>query len=252
MDKVRFSCHQIVRIDGYHVSHRLSQQTIEKGTWKSLRDSKTLHVSHRNVFGKEYTKREMKITSALVPNGPVLDIGCGKGIVTWMIPGHIQYLGLDFNADHLKNEWDGREVEARICGNAIQLPFINSSFHTILLRHVIEHLPGPLQVQLLKEAYRVLSNCGTLILSTPNLGTLVHAEKFLPPHDPTHFRCLNSGEVKALLTTVGFRSIRRHAYDLVVEYPSSFVRLIPQSTRRLLAKTFPPLDKHLIFTATKS
>ena len=169
-----------------------------------------------------------------------------------MIPDHIQYFGIDFNTDHLKNEWDGRDVEARICGNAIQLPFINSSFRTILLRHVIEHLPSILQMQLLKEAYRVLSNFGTLIISTPNLGTLVHAEKFLPPYDPTHFRCLTSGEVKVLLTGVGFRSIRRHAYDLVVEYPSSLVRLIPQSTRRLLAKTFPPLDKHLIFTATKS
>jgi SAM-dependent methyltransferase len=121
----------------------------------------------------------------------------------------------------------------------------------VLLLHVIEHFPQQLQTSLLKETLRVLIPGGTFIISTPNLGTLWNANKFLPPNNPKHFHCLHREELQDLLQQVGFRNLRRHGYDIFLEYPNPFARLIPYSLRRAFASVFSMLEKYLIFTAVK-
>ena len=194
----------------------------------------------------------MTNTARLIPNQtPLLDAGCGSGLISNLIPDSVSYVGIDFNPNYLSRDWKGGRVDGRLGGSILRLPFRNACFQTVLLLHVIEHFPEPLQIPLLQDAYRVLASGGTFIISTPNLGTWRNADKFLPPNNPKHFRRLRISEVKSLLEKVGFKDIRRHGYDIFIEYPNRTARLIPHSLRRTVAQVFPSLEKHPVFTATR-
>ena len=194
----------------------------------------------------------MRNTVRLLPNqAPILDIGCGSGLISTLVPDRLAYVGIDFNPNYLSRDWKGRTVDGRVVGSILRLPIRSDSFKTILLLHVIEHFPQPLQRPLLQEVYRVLAPSGSFIISTPNIGTLMNAEKFMPPNNPKHFHCLRIEEVQDLLQEVGFKRISRHGYDVFVEYPNRLARQVPYVIRRALATRFPILEKHPIFTAMK-
>jgi SAM-dependent methyltransferase len=194
----------------------------------------------------------MKRTSLLIPNAsPVVDIGCGSGLISQLIPNSVVYVGIDFNPNYLAHDWKGRRVDGRVGGDILGLPFQNEAFRTVLLLHVIEHFPPEKQVTLLKEAYRVLARNGTFIISTPNLDTLRNADKFLPPNNPKHYHCLHKRELETLLIKAGFGNIRRHGFDIVIEFPNKYFQLIPETFRRRAAHFMPKLEKHLIFQAEK-
>ena len=194
----------------------------------------------------------MSNIAQLVPRQlPILDVGCGSGWISKVIPAELSYIGIDFNPDYLSRDWMGRAVDGKIMGSILRLPFKSNSFKTVLLLHAIEHFPQQLQTPLLKEAYRVLSLNGTFIISTPNRGTLRNADKFLPPHNPKHFHCLRVEELLDLLDEIGFRKLKRHGYDILLEYPTPLAKLIPYRLRRDLAGVFSVLEKYLIFTSTK-
>ena len=194
----------------------------------------------------------MKRTSVLIPNGsPLADIGCGSGLISQLVPSSIAYVGIDFNPNYLAHDWKGRQVDGRVGGDILCLPFQDEAFRTVLLLHVIEHFPAEKQLTLLSEAYRVLARKGTFIISTPNLDTYRNADKFLPPNNPKHYHCLHIEELEALLIRAGFDNIRRHGFDIVIEFPNKYFHLIPETLRRRAAHLIPKLEKHLIFRAEK-
>ena len=218
----------------------------------TVAESRILHVSFPEEFGADYHWRELRNAVRHVPNqSPILDIGCGSGLISRLIQTNLSYVGIDFNPNYLSRDWKGCAVDGKLVGSILRLPLMPESVKSVLLLHVIEHFPQQLQMPLLKEAYQVLAQGGTMIISTPNLGTLRNSDKFLPPNNPKHFHCLRREELRDLLRQVGFRKIRRHGYDVFVEYPSPLARLIPHVLRRAIATAFPTLEKCPIFTALK-
>jgi len=195
----------------------------------------------------------MRNTARLVPpQNPLLDVGCGSGLISRLIPEGVSYVGIDFNPNYLSRDWKGRDVDGKLAGSILRLPFRSTSFRTLLLLHVIEHFPEHLQEPLLRETHRVLVPGGTFIISTPNLGTWRNADKFLPPNNPKHYHCLRIEEVQGLLGRVGYRDIRRYGYDIIIEYPHPTAKLIPHRFRKSIAQIFPSLEKHPVFTAIRA
>jgi SAM-dependent methyltransferase len=89
--------------------------------------------------------------------GKLLDVGCGMKPYekTWFA-GAETYVGLDYLSERSRPD---------VVGSALELPFPNETYDTVVCTEVLEHVPDPLQA--LKEMRRVLKREGTLILTTP-------------------------------------------------------------------------------------
>ncbi len=107
--------------------------------------------------------------------GRLLDVGCGArphgGVLAPYIASHT---GLEF--DRVRYA----ETPPDCWGSALDLPFRDESFDTVLAAQVLEHLPEPARA--CAEIGRVLKPGGYLILSAPHIWG-VHE----PPHDYFRF-----------------------------------------------------------------
>lgn len=89
--------------------------------------------------------------------GRLLDVGCGnRPYEKTFFAGATQYIGTDYLSDRSQPE---------VVCSALELPFADGSFDTVVSTEVLEHVPDPLRA--LREMQRVLRPGGHLILSTP-------------------------------------------------------------------------------------
>lgn len=107
-----------------------------------------------------------------VAHGRVLDIGCGDRWAESVLSETASYVGLDYPTT-ISLGYVGKPT---ILGDATFLPFADSSFDTVLLLDVLEHLADPERA--IREVYRVLKSGGVFVVQTPFLYPL-HDE----PHD---------------------------------------------------------------------
>ena len=122
--------------------------------WLILRDRKQTHLSIANHAG-----------------GLVLDIGCGDRWAENALDPGSTYLGLDYPSTVELGYAGGPDV----LGDALQLPFPDQCFDSVLLLDVLEHVREAPKA--LSEAARVLKHGGTLILQVPFMYPL-HDEPY--------------------------------------------------------------------------
>lgn len=90
-------------------------------------------------------------------NGIVLDVGCGaRPYEKTFFSGASKYIGTDYLSDRSRPD---------VISSALQLPFQDSVFDSVVCTEVLEHVPDPLLA--LKEMRRVLKPGGTLLLTVP-------------------------------------------------------------------------------------
>ena len=140
---------------------------------------------------------------ACLPAGPVLNAGCGPGVLEDALPGDFpsRFISLDLRYDMLaaaKEKHGGVYVQ----GRGQRLPFSSGAFSAVLMLDVIEHLPRGDVLSFLKEAGRVLKPGGVLVVSYPPywVSSLVY--------DSTMHRHLKTSEVKTMLE--GFSIEKTH------------------------------------------
>ena len=112
----------------------------------------------------------------LSANMRVLDLGCGRGELTFHCAKAGAYAwGVDYAEEALKftRKLDAENVQQKMGfqrANAVNLPYANNSFDIIFMLDVVEHLfPSDLTASL-DEVRRVLKNHGQIIIHTmPNL-----------------------------------------------------------------------------------
>jgi len=154
-------------------------------------------------------KPELDFIAGLTP-GRVLDIGCGPG---WLLSA-------------LDPAWDkhGVELSAAAAEYAAQYaeifvgPFeaaeyAPNSFDLIVMYHVIEHLPDP--VDAVKQAFDLLREGGRLVLGTPDFDSGCarrFGNQYRMLHDPTHISLFSNESMHRCLRDNGFHIDQ-------VEYP---------------------------------
>ena len=122
----------------------------------------------------------------------VLDVGCGDGYLMHCLlaSGRVQYafgvdtsqIGLSLAHERLTQQnYEGNWSVSAAFGE--MLPVLDNSFDVVTFADVIEHLEQPERT--LAEVYRVLTDDGTLLVSTPNWNPQrkwdkLHVKEFKP------------------------------------------------------------------------
>ena len=116
--------------------------------------------------------------------------------------------------------------------SAENLPFVDNSFDVIVIKHVVEHLPQPDQA--IRELGRILVPGGLLILSAPNLESLLKPLKgqdWIGYQDPTHISLKTPGEWLDLLHKEGGFLEKRVFSDGFWDTP--YIPLVPEILQKL-------------------
>jgi 2-polyprenyl-3-methyl-5-hydroxy-6-metoxy-1,4-benzoquinol methylase len=115
--------------------------------------------------------------------------------------------------------------------SAQDLPFTDHSFNVVIIKHIVEHLPNPRKA--IQEIGRVIEPGGTLILATPNLGSLLKPWKgksWIGYQDPTHISLKQPAEWLSLIEGAGFQLIKVFS-DGFWDVP--YVRFVPKPVQKL-------------------
>jgi SAM-dependent methyltransferase len=123
----------------------------------------------------------------LLPDGPVLDVGCGVGHSYHLLAPR-ETVGVDIEPEALH----GQERRT-IVADMRDLPLPERSFTSFLAVQSIEHVPDPERV--LAEARRVLEPGGTAMIVTPNRLTFGRPDEII---DPYHDFEYDQRELRAL------------------------------------------------------
>ena len=125
---------------------------------------------------------------ALIPKKKtqkILDIGCGDGVLTYLIyqQSKATITGLDYDKSSLeaaKKIFKVKKAKTKfISGSAYKLPFKANSFDIVVSTEVIEHLSKT--DQYLSEINRVVKSQGKVIITTP-------IKIYDTPEDKMHFK----------------------------------------------------------------
>ena len=176
----------------------------------------------------------------LLPDGRVLDLGCGVGH-SYSLLAPRETVGVDIAADALA----GQERET-VVADMRDLPFGDASFQSVLSVQSIEHVPDPERV--LAEVRRVLEPGGTAVFVTPNRLTFGRPDEIIDPYhyveyDEHQLRELCQGffshvEVRGLFGSPRYQALvdaeKRKLDALLRKDPLRLRRLIPRRARQRL------------------
>lgn len=101
----------------------------------------------------------------------ILNIGCGYGwFELWSIKQRAKKItGIEIDEESLSTAKSISDSRANFkIGSAINLPFKDNTFDTVVSWEVLEHIPKKTEIKMFSEVNRVLKNNGNFYLSTPN------------------------------------------------------------------------------------
>lgn len=191
-------------------------------------------------------------------NGRLLDVGCGQGaLLKRMNRLGWRCWGIDVSP-HAVAETQRNVPEATVFLSDLAHLSTQQSFDVIVMSHVLEHLPKP--VDGLRQCHRLLSPGGKLVLSIPNLGSF-EARRFgrawMGLEVPRHLFHFREPVIRRLLGDNGFvvSSIRPAmcasslSESLALVLPAAVrYRLLTSRLRRLLyfVTVFPASVSYLL------
>jgi|LauGreDrversion4_2_1035121.scaffolds.fasta_scaffold169469_2 2-polyprenyl-3-methyl-5-hydroxy-6-metoxy-1,4-benzoquinol methylase len=142
-----------------------------------------------------------------VPNGRVLDVGCGNGEML------DQYRALGWQTTGVEPGHESAEL-AREKGHCVFTGLVeeanlpSESFDAITLWDALEHIPNPTQVT--GEVYRLLRPNGKVYIHVPNYGSCYGQywkDRWFMFTAPLHYYHYSSTTITELLQRNGFTSI---------------------------------------------
>lgn len=120
------------------------------------------YLKTRTIFGWAYRKFWLYPSISRLLKGRLLDVGCGIGDMLAYRPGSV---GADVNKSNVNFcKSLGFEVYDMPYDN---LPFPDSTFDSVLLDNVIEHISNP--IPLLTQIKRVMRKDGFLVIGVPGI-----------------------------------------------------------------------------------
>lgn len=121
---------------------------------------------HETVF-----QQELNPVATASSSAGILDLGCGTGLHAARFCSE-QYHGIDLSDAYIKAARRKHPTYSFECADARKLPFADGHFHTVLISGVLHHLNDNDALSVLKEAARVLSPDGRVVIweDIPTVG----------------------------------------------------------------------------------
>lgn len=177
----------------------------------------------RNLERQENLNRFFyKFSQSLLPepaNGKnrLLDLGCGMAeFARFAINKEWSASVSDVSEDNVRSA-NELGIDAKCLDLNLPLPYENKSFHLVTLIEVLEHIMNA--EMLVEEIYRVLTDDGHFLLSTPNYAFYKHRLNGMagksPPEEGKHVRFFIRRKLKNLLISRGFRIVKRNSFGYV-------------------------------------
>jgi ubiquinone/menaquinone biosynthesis C-methylase UbiE len=105
---------------------------------------------------------------AELPHSKVLEVGCGGGQLIQSLSGKSNIIGFDLSLNVLRRVASKNlKTTNLVAGDAVSLPFKETSFDIIVCTEVLEHVPRFDLV--ITEIERVISPDGFVLITVPNL-----------------------------------------------------------------------------------
>jgi 2-polyprenyl-3-methyl-5-hydroxy-6-metoxy-1,4-benzoquinol methylase len=166
------------------------------------------------------------------PGARLLEIGSGLGHLAGQLENDFKTVAADVNLWALKQSLQVARSTVHVTSSAEELPFKDGVFGVIIIKHVVEHLPHPECA--IAEIGRVTAPGGTLILSTPNLSSLLKPWKggrWIGYQDPTHISLKPPAEWLDMIRKAGFRLLKVFS-DGFWDVP--YIPVVPQILQKLV------------------
>ena len=161
----------------------------------------------------------------------LLEVGSGMGHLVGQLSAQFEAYGMDLNHWAVNKSKEAAEKALLQTASAQELPFKNSAFNVVIIKHIVEHLPEPKKA--IDEIGRVTEPGGILILATPNLGSLLKpwkGERWIGYQDPTHISLKPPEEWLKMIEDAGFDFIRVFS-DGFWDVP--YIRFVPKQIQKL-------------------
>ncbi len=161
----------------------------------------------------------------------LLEIGSGLGHLVGQLEGKFRACALDVNLWALRKSRGAAPHTLHHLASAQELPFEDSVFGVVIIKHIVEHLPIPNKC--LQEIGRVTARDGILILATPNLGSLLKPWKgntWIGYQDPTHISLRPPADWLDLIRNSGFHPIKTFS-DGFWDVP--YIKGLPNSIQKI-------------------
>jgi 2-polyprenyl-3-methyl-5-hydroxy-6-metoxy-1,4-benzoquinol methylase len=161
----------------------------------------------------------------------LLEIGSGLGHLVAQLEDTFVTDGVDLNHWAVIKSKTVVGKSALQTASAQELPFADGVFNIVIIKHIVEHLPQPEKA--IHEIGRVIMKGGSLILATPNLGSLLKpwkGERWIGYQDPTHISLKQPQEWLEMIKDAGFELQRTFA-DGFWDVP--YIRFVPKQIQKL-------------------
>ena len=139
-----------------------------------------------------------------VPEGKILDVGCGNGQLTSWMTGFGWDVYCNDTAAAACREAEKAGLHTH-CGTLESAQYATGFFDVVVANHALEHVHGPLE--LLRECHRILKPGGLIIIDLPNFGCY-DAGLFGPYWSalqaPTHLYHFTKPTLARAVETAGF------------------------------------------------
>lgn len=174
-----------------------------------------LEESYRRLVLRDHVAFVEGALAATRAQGPVLDAGCGGGLLLGMLRerGH-RVLGLDISPDAARIAWQRQGVPA-MAALLTAVPLPDRCCKAVSLFHVVEHLQDPRPH--LEAAGRLLAPDGRLIVQVPDASCWqyrVLGRRWNGLDVPRHLWNFRGHDIALLLEGCGFEVVRAKHFSL--------------------------------------
>ena len=184
-----------------------------------------------------------KVAAELVASEPVVDIGCGSGLLLELLRqrGFRSLLGCDISSSSSKLLKE-KELDTLLCDASRPLPFVSDSFATATLVDVLEHSFDPERV--LAEAARVARE---VVVVVPNFNSVVARVQVAMGRVPEnntprkrHVYWFNYETLARVVSTVGLEvgAERHHTFKYDHPWLAAYLRWLGRLHPPLLSLAF--------------